>query len=579
MVKRIGDQREEEISQLLETVQSLPLAVAQAAAYMQVEKCTLSTYLQHYQMHQADMLSHHLLPEEPMNKTVTTTFTLSMGHILLRYPEADHILSIGAYLAAEDIPIELLRDGTEIDGEKITEAQMIEIIRYLDNYSLLTYQAEQAEVSLHRLFQTVIRLNHQRRENSDYWFVKVLGILANRFAYDKKDQESINKVQRLIPHGLHFTDLVDNATATIPIAELLIKIGDHQLYAKGKYKIAKFCYERALIIQGRAYGRDHIKVAETLVSLGDAYRGLGGAKKSKELLERALVILELEYGIDHVAVARTLYILGNAYGDLGNRRKSKERLERALAIFEREYDPDHIVVVRTLTKLACVDVTDNPRKNIELLERALAIEEREYGRDHIEVASILGNLGNAYNLLGNQQKSKERLERALMILEREYGRNHIEVAKALESLGIAYGDFSDLQKNKERLERALAIKEREYGRNHIEVAETLGSLGAVYGFLRNPQKMKELLERALVIKEWEYGIDHVDVAKAKFNLAVAYIALGNIDTAYRYAGQAKTIYSNHYPSSHPSVQQVQSVLTRCEELRQMQQRTRLSSWR
>ena len=73
----------------------------------------------------------------------------------------------------------------------------------------------------------------------------------------------------------------------------------------------------------------------------NAHGNLGDAAKARDLLERALEIKELKYGRDHAKVAGTLVNLGIAHGDLGDAAKKRDLLERALAIFEREYGRDH----------------------------------------------------------------------------------------------------------------------------------------------------------------------------------------------------------------------------------------------
>jgi len=82
-------------------------------------------------------------------------------------------------------------------------------------------------------------------------------------------------------------------------------------------------------------------VAKTLTNLGIAYGDLGDNAKKRDVLVRALAIEEREFGRDHVESANTLANLGNAHGDLGDNAKKRDLLERALAIFEREYGRDH----------------------------------------------------------------------------------------------------------------------------------------------------------------------------------------------------------------------------------------------
>ncbi len=56
--------------------------------------------------------------------------------------------------------------------------------------------------------------------------------------------------------------------------------------------------ERALAIQGREYGTEHLIAATTLAELGNACWNLRDAARRWDLLERALVIQGREYGTE-----------------------------------------------------------------------------------------------------------------------------------------------------------------------------------------------------------------------------------------------------------------------------------------
>ena len=72
-------------------------------------------------------------------------------------------------------------------------------------------------------------------------------------------------------------------------------------------------------------------------ALGD----LGDYAKARDVLERALAINERTYGPDHVELGITLWNLAMAHGRLGDYEKKRKILERALAINESFYGPDH----------------------------------------------------------------------------------------------------------------------------------------------------------------------------------------------------------------------------------------------
>ena len=84
---------------------------------------------------------------------------------------------------------------------------------------------------------------------------------------------------------------------------------------------------------------------------------MGEHLKMRELLERALAIEERHYGSEHVQVALTLNSLGNAYGALGDHEKAKAVLQRALRLMEAHYGhqqhPRVAMVMRNLSRELC----------------------------------------------------------------------------------------------------------------------------------------------------------------------------------------------------------------------------------
>ena len=113
----------------------------------------------------------------------------------------------------------------------------------------------------------------------------------------------------------------------------------------------------------------------------------------------------------------------------------------------------------------------HPREWIQWLEAAVSAA-RETG-DRRGEGNALGNLGGAYNRLGDARKTAEYQEQALVIA-RETGDRRGEGA-ALNNLGLAYADLGDARKAIEFYEQALVIK-REIGDRRGE-GNALGNLG------------------------------------------------------------------------------------------------------
>ena len=524
------------------------MAIAQAAAYIHEKHCSLSEYPKHYQMYQVDLLTHALLPDEPINRTAATTFTLAMAQVERQCPAANTILSLCAYFAADDISLDLL-----IAGSKLTRAEVSATIEMLARYSLVTYNPEKQTINIHRLVQNVVRLNHERRQELN-WKKQVLGLLTEQCKYDGKNVPDIARVSTIIPHAVQFASLIKDTDAEgILLVELLDRIGGHQLYGTKNYVIASKHYKRALVILEQQPIKDDLNIAATLSNLGGVYDCLGDYQRAKDLSERALIIKEKHLGTEHTEVMNILVTLIPIYLHLGDFQHAKELMKRASAMLERQPNGPEVTAV-SLNNFANLYVELGEYKQAkDLLERVLTIDERQYGLEHPQTASVLINLGNVYNELGDNIHSKEFLERALLIQERQYGREHIELSATLDNLGIAYKGLGDCQHAKELYERSLLINEHHYGHEHPQVAETLINLGNIYIVLEDNIHAKESMERALEIFKSHYAHEHPKIAMCLTGLSSVYSGLGNYPRAKELLERALAIFEHHYGHEHIGV--------------------------
>ena len=170
-----------------------------------------------------------------------------------------------------------------------------------------------------------------------------------------------------------------------------------------------------------------------------------------------------------------------------------------------------------------------PRRAIEYYEQALAIT-RETG-DRRSEGRVLGNLGNAYADLGEAKRAIEYYEQRLPI-SRETEDQRGEGA-ALGNLGNAYLRLGEVKRASEYYEQRLAIA-RETG-NRLGEGNALGNLGVAYRQLGEPKRAIEYHEQVLAIAR-ETG-DRRSEGNALGNLGIAYADLGEAKRAIQYFEQ------------------------------------------
>jgi tetratricopeptide (TPR) repeat protein len=149
--------------------------------------------------------------------------------------------------------------------------------------------------------------------------------------------------------------------------------------------------------------------------------------------------------------------------------------------------------VSYLARANVLSLRQHPRQQIGWLERAAAAA-REIG-DRRGEGAALGNLGLAYEALGETRRAIEHHEQYLAIA-REIGDRRGE-GIALGSLGAFYTALGEISRAIEYHEQYLAIA-REIGDRRNE-GTALGSIGFAYAALGDPRRAIELCDQWLVI--------------------------------------------------------------------------------
>jgi tetratricopeptide (TPR) repeat protein len=539
----------------------LPLALAQAAAYIDARALTVNSYLALYR----DPVLACRLRDEGLESgeypaSVARTLLLSLAQLSSERPAAVELLRLCAFLDSDDIDLSTLGIEQGIAGKALSEAiadalLWTETIGTLARASLISRRWDQ-NLRVHRLVQAITRDQLNSRQ-ANRWAGRVLTLLDTAFPAEPWLPMYWQTCAGLAAH----INAAVTWAHTYPkqarrCGRLLTQLG---LYLMGtaQYAAARATLERALDIKESAWGQNHPEVATTLTNLGSVRQQLGDLADARANQERALAIFESAYGPNHPEVARVLGNLGIVQYDLYDLDGAHDTQERALGIEEAFYGPDHPVVAKTLGNLGNIHRQLGDLEGAHaLLSRVLVIFESAYGPQHPDVVTTLDNLGIVEQRLGDLDAARATLEHALAAGEASYGPDHPAIAMILDDLGTVQYDLGDLDATCANLERAAAIKESAYGPDHPDLAETLTRLASAHEQLGDLDAARATEVRALAIKESAYGPDHPEVARILGDLGVIQVRLDDLDAACSTLERALAIFEAAYGPDHPDIAKI-----------------------
>jgi tetratricopeptide (TPR) repeat protein len=544
------------LAEIAETLWYLPLALEQAAAYMERTHASPARY--------SGLLRSELVAlmgsgEPPANYQglVATTWSLCLAKATEEQPAADDLVALAAFFTPDDLPLDLLTRHPDLMPEPLGSVLASQLaydatVAALTRYSLLA--TDQERIGLHPLVQAIVR---ESLDDPERWAALAVRVLEKEFPANPEDDACWPPCLRLLPHVQVATgQALAFGVAGEETGRLLQRAAEY-LRVRGEYQDARALLERARSLREELFGPDDPRVAETLYTLSRLALSLAELSEAKALIERARDIHRNTLGTRDPRTAADLSHLGVILRELGEMSEALAVTEQALAI-RRGTDPaDELTLVGSYDNLGIVlwRLGDYERAR-EMHERALRIVVRRLGKDRTQVARHRIHLALVLKDEGRLDAARTELERALEVLDGSLGPEHPETIKArthladVLRLGAGPGDAAELREQaRELFEGILAT--RFMRSDHPDLACVLCRYAELLRDLAEVERARELAERAERIYRSTNGEDHPYVAEALHRLGVILDEAGEPAAAEAALARAAAIYQARYGQRHP----------------------------
>ncbi|KAF3397529.1 Nephrocystin-3 [Talaromyces pinophilus] len=404
-------------NELLRLLDGLPLALAQAAAYMNETGASFSTYTRLYKEQWKDLMENdNMAPLRSYgNRSINTTWTVSYNAIRAKNEAAANLLLLWAHLDHKTLPFWILQAGAHrssalakdlsawLRDAATDEVKFLEVVRLLRSYCLIE---SLHGGSIHGPHPVVhqwafhIQDTHQRAELSK------LAILVIGYAVpDKHATEYHQKQWQLFPHAESCIERMERATA-----DTMAEANEEVSYA--------------------------------LHMMGILLSDQGNLGKAEKMYQRALEGFEKAWGPDHTLTLDTVNNLGNLYADQGKLADAEKMYQRALEGYEKSWGPDHIPTLDTINNLGLLYACQGKLADAEkMYQRALEGKEKFWGPDHISTLTTVNNLGLLYVVLGKTADAEKMYQRMLEGKEKSWGSwgpNHMLTLTMATNLNLLY---------------------------------------------------------------------------------------------------------------------------------------------
>lgn len=506
-------------------LEGLPLALHQAAGYINEQRLTLAAYLSEYETEAADLLGWFnalSIPYERPDKLAPRPVLITWKTSFDKLDANTRLwLLVFAHFAADPIPEFLLTSSPKANADlKFLYRNARQALAQAETYCLLTRQDDPPRFKLHRLVQQILRLTAEPAETTSALNIGI-GLFNAGYPGPPQDVDTWVKWTPLQSHAASLCTYAPDELATERLSWLLGELS-LLLQIKGLYSEAEPLIRRALKLDETRHGPNHPDVASRLNNLATLLKSTNQLGQAEPLMRRALAIDEKSYGPYHPNVARNLNNLAQLLQATNRLGEAESLMRRALAIDESNYGSNHSFVARDLNNLATLLKATNRLGEAEpLLVRGVAILENSGGKPLPNYSGALNNLAQLLQATNRLGEAEPLMRRALSIDESSYGPNHPTVAIRLSNLAALLQVTNRLDEAEPLYRRALVIDESSYGPDHPELARDLNNLAQLLHATKRLDEADHLYQRALRIIVASLGLEHPNSQTVRGN----YIAL------------------------------------------------------
>ncbi|OAG03713.1 kinesin light chain [Paraphaeosphaeria sporulosa] len=430
-------EEQEEASLLIKELAYLPLAIVQAAAYINVNKTTLQGYLSLLVERKKELAEDHY---RESGVVIAATWLISFEQIRRHDDLAADYLLFMACVDRNDIPLALLPTARPHEHG-------IHAVATLDSYSLVTKRTAESALDLHRLVHVSTRIWLQEHKMLSQWTEVVITRLLEVFPDSKHGSRS--KWRRLLPHAKSAlsSDLTeqDNEART----NLAWKCA-MALLTDGRWREAEELFVQVMEKRKRVLGNEHPSTLTTMGNLATVLANQGKYEAAEVMNKQTLSLSKTVLGREHPETLMTMSNLATVLDSQGKYEAAEAMNRQTLSLKETVLGHEHPSTLTTMSNLATT----------------LSLSKTVLGHEHPSTLMTMSNLASVLGRQGKYEAAEAMIRQTLSLKETVLGREHPDTLMSVYCLAHLLANRHYIHESLGLYERACAAYPTVLGNDH-----------------------------------------------------------------------------------------------------------------
>ena len=560
LTTRTGDGDHGVALELAAELGGLPLALEQAAAYMQATGTTLARYLALLRERQSDLLARGEAAGH--REHVTATLGLALTRLSQDTPAAAGLVRLLAFLAPEPAPLGLLLARQDVARRLANAAGALgpllgdplaagDALAALRRYSLAS-PAGDGLVQVHRLVQAVTRAQ-LTAEQAAQWKQAAAALTEAAIPIDVEPPTAWPACAVLLPHARAVLDLTSGG-----IRQVARALGYSGSYATARDLSALIGAARG---NNNDYGPEHPGTLNARHDLARWTGRAGDAAGARDQFASLLPVRERVLGPEHPETLTTRYDLAFWTGEAGDAAGARNQFAALLPIDERVLGPEHRDTLRARGELAEwtgeAGDADWARDQYAAL---LPVRERVLGPEHPETLTTRYDLAFWTGEAGDAAGARNQFAALLPVRERVLGPEHPDTLRARGKLAEWTGEAGDVAGARDQCAALVPVRERVLGPEHPDTLRARRGLALWTGEAGDATGARDQYAALVPIHVRILGPEHPDTLRARRRLARWTGEAGDAAGARDQCGALVPIHERVLGPEHPDTLTIRANL-------------------
>ncbi|KAF2438445.1 TPR-like protein [Karstenula rhodostoma CBS 690.94] len=529
---------ENEAVQLIDALDSMPLALTQAAAFIKqrAPRMTLSKYID--EVHRSDVHRVRLLEKNVGDlrrdaraiNSIIVTWQISFEHIQERTPTAAQLLSLMSLFDRQGIPESLLQKRYKVNDDH--NADFEDDIQTLINFSLVKVEASERDFEMHRLVQFSTKKWLELNNELEQW-KKTYAMLMDE-SYPEAHHENWPTCQALFPHAEAVLNSPPKEADTQVVWASVLSRAAWYAREMGQYNKAYEMDLAAFQTWEMILGAEHEDTLASLNSLGMDVNRQGRYDEAEAMHQQALQMRKRVLGVDHPSTLASMSNLASTYSDQGRWADAQVLEVQLLEIHQRKLGVDHPDMLTSMANLASTYRMQGQWDEAEALEvYVLKTSTERLGVDHPDTLASMGNLALTYMDQGRWREAEALEVSVTESRKKKFGWDHPETLRSMANLASMYREQGQAREAEAVEVQVMDIRKTKFGADHPDTLSSMSNLASTYVELNRWREAEALDMQVLETRKKRFGADHPDTLTSMNNLSVTYQHQGRWTDAER----------------------------------------------